>query len=36
VSNFRSQFQQIIANGGPEKLIELLREKNVKGEPLKS
>jgi phospholipid transport system substrate-binding protein len=36
VSNFRSQFQEIIANGGPDKLIELLREKNAKGEPLKS
>lgn len=34
VSNFRSQFQQIIANGGIEKLLQLLREKNAKGEPL--
>ena len=36
VSNFRSQFQDIIAQGGPQKLIDLLREKNQKGEPLKA
>ena len=36
VSNFRSQFQEIIANGGPEKLLRLLREKNAEGTPLKS
>lgn len=36
VSNFRSQFQDIIAQGGPQKLIDLLREKNEKGEPLKA
>jgi phospholipid transport system substrate-binding protein len=36
VANFRSQFQEIIANGGPKHLIELLREKNEKGESLKS
>lgn len=36
VANFRSQFQEIISNQGPAKLIELLREKNAKGEPLKS
>ena len=36
VSNFRSQFQDVVSSGGPEKLIGLLREKNVKGEPLKS
>jgi len=36
VSNFRSQFQDIIAQGGPQKLIDLLREKNLKGEPLKA
>ncbi|MCK6555326.1 ABC transporter substrate-binding protein [Candidatus Binatia bacterium] len=35
VSNFRSQFQDIIAQGGPQRLIDLLREKNQKGEPLK-
>jgi phospholipid transport system substrate-binding protein len=28
VANFRSQFQGIVASGGPEKLIELLRAKN--------
>jgi len=36
VSNFRSQFQDIIAQGGPQRLIDLLREKNLKGEPLKA
>jgi phospholipid transport system substrate-binding protein len=34
VSNFRSQFQDIVANGGPDKLITLLKEKNAKGESL--
>ena len=34
VSNFRSQFQDIVANGGPDRLLELLREKNAAGEPL--
>ncbi len=34
VSNFRSQFQDIVANGGPDHLIALLKEKNAKGEPL--
>ncbi len=34
VSNFRSQFQDIVTNGGPDKLISLLREKNAAGEPL--
>lgn len=34
VSNFRSQFQDIVANGGPDHLINLLKEKNAKGEPL--
>jgi phospholipid transport system substrate-binding protein len=29
VSNFRSQFQDIMANGGIDKLIQLLREKNA-------
>ncbi len=28
VSNFRSQFQEVISNGGADRLIELLREKN--------
>jgi phospholipid transport system substrate-binding protein len=36
VSNFRSQFQEIIANGGPERLLRLLREKNAEGTPLRS
>jgi len=36
VSNFRSQFQDVVASGGPDHLIALLREKNAKGEPLKS
>jgi phospholipid transport system substrate-binding protein len=34
VSNFRSQFQDIVANGGPDRLLTLLKEKNAKGEPL--
>ncbi len=36
VANFRSQFQEIMTSGGADKLIQLLREKNAKGEPLKS
>jgi len=36
VANFRSQFQEIMSDGGPTKLLEVLREKNAKGEPLKS
>jgi phospholipid transport system substrate-binding protein len=36
VANFRSQFQEIITTSGTPKLIELLREKNAKGEPLKA
>ncbi len=36
VANFRSQFQDIVTKDGPAKLIELLREKNAKGESLKS
>jgi phospholipid transport system substrate-binding protein len=36
VANYRSQFQEIVSNDGPAKLIELLRDKNAKGEPLKS
>ncbi len=35
VANFRSQFQEILASGGPDKLIKLLKDKNAKGEPLK-
>lgn len=34
VSNFRSQFQDIVANGGPDRLLTLLREKNASGESL--
>ena len=34
VANFRSQFQEIVSNDGPQKLIERLREKNANGEPL--
>ena len=36
VANFRSQFQDIMSSGGPAKLLDVLREKNAKGEPLKS
>jgi phospholipid transport system substrate-binding protein len=36
VSSFRSQFQDVVASGGPERLLALLREKNAKGEPLKT
>jgi phospholipid transport system substrate-binding protein len=36
VPNFRSQFQDVVASGGPERLLALLREKNAKGEPLKT
>jgi len=36
VANFRSQFQEIISRDGVAKLIDLLREKNAKGESLKS
>lgn len=36
VSNFRSQFQDVVASGGPERLLALLRDKNAKGEPLKT
>ena len=36
VSNFRSQFQEVMANGGIDRLLKVLREKNAAGEPLKS
>ena len=36
VSNFRSQFQDVVSSGGPERLLSLLRDKNAKGEPLKT
>ncbi len=32
VSNFRSQFQEIISNGGFERLMKMLREKNAAAE----
>ena len=35
VSNFRSQFQEMISQGGPDKVLTVLREKNAKREPLK-
>lgn len=34
VSNFRAQFQDIVSNGGPDRLLALLKEKNAAGEPL--
>ena len=36
VANYRSQFQDIVSSQGPAKLIELLREKNAKGQALRS
>lgn len=36
VSNFRSQFQDIVAQGGPQKLLTLLAEKNASGESLQA
>jgi phospholipid transport system substrate-binding protein len=36
VSSFRSQFQEVMANGGIDHLLKVLREKNAAGEPLKS
>jgi phospholipid transport system substrate-binding protein len=36
VANFRSQFQDIVASGGPEKLLQLLKEKTASGEEFKS
>ncbi len=36
VANFRSQFQEIISRGGPEKLLQALREKTAKGEEFKT
>jgi len=32
ISNFRSQTQEIISSSGPDGLIEMLREKNAKGQ----
>ncbi len=36
VANFRSQFQEIISQGGPTRLLQVLHEKNERGEPLKA
>jgi phospholipid transport system substrate-binding protein len=36
VSNFRSQFQEVMANGGIDRVIKLLRDKNAAGQPLKA
>jgi phospholipid transport system substrate-binding protein len=36
VANFRSQFQDVMANGGIDRLLRLLREKNAAAEPLQS
>lgn len=33
VANFRSQFQSIMADGGIDRLLKLLHDKNVAGEP---
>jgi len=34
VANFRSQFQDLVSQGGPQKVLDVLREKNARGEPL--
>ena len=31
VSNFRDQFKEVLANGGPEQLLQKLKEKNAAG-----
>lgn len=36
VSNFRSQFQDMIASGGIDRVLTVLREKNAAGQPLKA
>ena len=36
VSNFRSQFQEVIAQGGVDRLLSMLKEKNAKGEGAKT
>lgn len=36
VANFRSQFQEIISNGGPTRLLQILHDKNARGESLKA
>jgi phospholipid transport system substrate-binding protein len=35
VSNLRSQFGEIVNDGGPEKLLKVLRDKNASGTPAK-
>lgn len=35
VSSFRSQFQDMLSNGGIERVLKVLREKNAAGQPLK-
>jgi phospholipid transport system substrate-binding protein len=34
VANFRSQFQDLMSQGGAQKVLDVLREKNASGEPL--
>jgi phospholipid transport system substrate-binding protein len=34
IANFRSQFQDIVSNGGPDRLLTLLKQKNASGEPI--
>lgn len=36
VANYRSQFQSVLGNDQPQKLLTMLRDKNSKGEPLKA
>jgi len=36
VANFRAQFQDIVASGGPDRLLKLLHEKTAKGESFQS
>jgi len=36
VANFRSQFQEIMSSGGPTRLLQVLHDKNERGEPLKA
>jgi phospholipid transport system substrate-binding protein len=36
VANFRSQFQELVSSGGPEHLLQVLREKTANGEEFKS
>jgi len=36
VANYRAQFQDILSSSTPEKLLQLLRDKNERGDPLKA